>query len=185
MSPKINDNTDYYFDENGLVVFTEKYHLNKGYCCGHGCRHCPFRYEAVPEPRRSMFLKNQNQQEEKLKSILPSNKKEASFFVLVYDVVRLIPKGRVTTYGAVATYLGSKMSARMVGWAMNGAHGISPKVPAHRVINRNGMLSGKAHFATPTLMEELLAKEKIFVKDDTVIDFQKKFWDPTVELEIN
>ncbi|MBY0482819.1 MAG: MGMT family protein [Chitinophagaceae bacterium] len=123
--------------------------------------------------------------EEKPKTILPSGKKEASFFELVYDVVRLVPKGRVTTYGAVAAYLGSRMSARMVGWAMNGAHGITPKVPAHRVINRNGMLSGKAHFATPTLMEELLAKENTFVKDDVVVDFKKKFWDPAIELSID
>src|ERR1700712_3923090 len=83
--------------------------------------------------------------------------KEYSFFADVYDVVRQIPKGRVTSYGAVATYVGTKLSARMVGWAMNAAHTARPKVPAHRVVNRNGMLSGRAHFATPTLMEELLA----------------------------
>lgn len=117
--------------------------------------------------------------------ILPSGKKDSGFFEQVYEVVRLVPKGRVTTYGAIAAYLGSKMSARMVGWAMNGAHQVSPKVPAHRVINRNGMLSGKAHFATPTLMEELLAKEKVFVKDDTVVNFQQKFWDPAMELTID
>ena len=123
--------------------------------------------------------------EEKLKTILPSGKNESSFFEQVYDVARLIPKGRVTSYGAIAAFLGSKMSARMVGWAMNGAHHVSPKVPAHRVVNRNGMLSGRAHFATPTEMEELLAKEKIFVKEDTIIDFQKKFWDPAVELSFD
>jgi methylated-DNA-protein-cysteine methyltransferase-like protein len=116
------------------------------------------------------------------KSILPSGKKDSSFFEQVYDVARLIPKGRVTSYGAIAAFLGSKMSARMVGWAMNGAHQLTPKVPAHRVVNRNGMLSGKAHFATPTQMEELLAKEKVFVKDDAIIDFAKKFWDPAIEL---
>ena len=123
--------------------------------------------------------------EEKPKTLLPSGKKESSFFEQVYDVARLIPKGRVTSYGAIAAFLGSKMSARMVGWAMNGAHHVSPKVPAHRVVNRNGMLSGRAHFATPTEMEELLAKEKIFVKDDSIIDFQKKFWDPAVELSFD
>lgn len=123
--------------------------------------------------------------EEKPKTILPSGKKESSFFEQVYDVARLIPKGRVTSYGAIAAFLGSKMSARMVGWAMNGAHHVSPKVPAHRVVNRNGMLSGRAHFATPTQMEELLAKEKIFVKEDTIIDFPKKFWDPAVELSFD
>lgn len=121
---------------------------------------------------------------EKPRSILPSGNKDISFFEQVYDVVRLIPKGRVTSYGAIAAYLGTKMSARMVGWAMNGAHNVKPKVPAHRVVNRNGMLSGKAHFATPTLMEELLAKEKIIVKDDVVVDFKTKFWDPVVNLKI-
>jgi len=100
----------------------------------------------------------------------------------VYDVVRLIPKGRVTSYGAIAQYLGTKLSARMVGWAMNAAHHAKPKVPAHRVVNRNGMLTGKHHFATPTLMEELLLKEKILVKDDKVSDFKNLFWDPSVEL---
>lgn len=115
---------------------------------------------------------------------LPTIKKENSFFEDVYDVVRQIPKGRVTSYGAVAAYLGTKMSARMVGWAMNGSFHIKPKVPAHRVVNRNGMLSGKAHFATPTLMQELLEKEKIKIKNDTIIDFEKKFWDPAKELAL-
>ncbi|MES2004009.1 MAG: MGMT family protein [Bacteroidota bacterium] len=118
----------------------------------------------------------------KLKTVLPSGKKDSSFFEQVYDVARLIPKGRVTSYGAIAAYLGTKMSARMVGWAMNGASNLKPKVPAHRVVNRNGMLSGKMHFATPTRMEELLAKEKIKVVDDVIVDFEKKFWDPAVEL---
>jgi methylated-DNA-protein-cysteine methyltransferase-like protein len=122
---------------------------------------------------------------EKPKAVLPSGRKDLSFFEQVYDVVRLIPKGRVTSYGAIAAYLGTRMSARMVGWAMNGAHNISPKVPAHRVVNRNGMLSGKAHFATPTLMEELLAKEKIFVKDDIIQDFKTKYWDPSIELSLD
>lgn len=111
--------------------------------------------------------------------------KEYSFFEDVYGVVRQIPKGRVTSYGAIANYLGTKLSARMVGWAMNAAHSAKPKVPAHRVVNRNGMLSGKAHFATATLMEELLAKEKIKVEDDTIVSFEKLFWDPAEELEIN
>lgn len=108
--------------------------------------------------------------------------KEYTFFEDVFAVVRQIPKGRVTTFGAIANYLGTKLSARMVGWAMNGAHHTSPKVPAHRVVNRNGMLTGKAHFATPTLMEELLLKEKIRVQDDTVVDFERLFWDPFKEL---
>ncbi len=110
--------------------------------------------------------------------------KQYSFFEDVYDVVRQIPKGRVTSYGAIANFLGAGLSARMVGWAMNGAHNVKPAVPAQRVVNRNGMLTGKAHFSTPTKMEELLAKEKIKVKNDTVVDFEKVFWDPAKELEI-
>ncbi|MBS1509193.1 MAG: MGMT family protein [Bacteroidetes bacterium] len=108
--------------------------------------------------------------------------KEYSFFQDVYDVVRQIPKGRVTSYGAVANYLGTKLSARMVGWAMNAAHVAKPKVPAQRVVNRNGMLSGKHHFGTPTAMEELLKKDGVTVKNDTVVDFKTRFWDPAVEL---
>ena len=126
-----------------------------------------------------------NKKEELPTTLLPSGKKDSSFFEQVYDVARLIPRGRVTSYGAIAAFLGSKMSARMVGWAMNGAHRLTPKVPAHRVVNRNGMLSGKAHFETPTQMEELLVKEKVLVKDDTIIDFQKKFWDPAIELSLD
>jgi len=118
---------------------------------------------------------------EKLPSILPSGAKESSFFEQVFEVAKLIPKGRVTSYGAIANFLGTKMSARMVGWAMNAAHS-NPTIPAHRVVNRKGLLSGKMHFATPTKMEELLAKEKVKVVDDQVVDFEKKFWDPAVEL---
>ncbi len=113
---------------------------------------------------------------------LPTIKNQNSFFEDVYDVARQIPKGRVTSYGAIANYLGTKSSARMVGWAMNGAHTVHPKVPAHRVVNRNGMLSGKAHFGSPTRMQELLEKEKIKVENDTVVNFQKLFWDPAKEL---
>ena len=107
--------------------------------------------------------------------------KEYSFFGDVFDVVRQIPKGRVTTYGAIAAYLGTKMSARMVGWAMNSSHGQKPHVPAQRVVNRNGMLTGKHHFETPTKMEELLIRDGVKVKDDTVQDFKNKFWDPATE----
>ena len=109
---------------------------------------------------------------------------EYSFFADVYDVVRQIPKGKVTSYGAVAAYLGTKLSARMVGWAMNAAHTAKPKVPAQRVVNRNGMLSGKHHFATPTAMEELLKKDGVAVKKDTVVDFKKRFWNPAEELAL-
>ncbi|MCX6331069.1 MAG: MGMT family protein [Bacteroidetes bacterium] len=110
--------------------------------------------------------------------------KTTDFFQNVFEVVRLVPKGRVTTYGAIAKYLGTGGSARMVGWAMNASHGVKPKVPAHRVVNRNGMLSGKAHFETPHQMEELLLKEKIKVKKEIIIDFEKLFWDPNVEIGI-
>lgn len=106
---------------------------------------------------------------------------QKDFFQDVWDVVRLVPKGRVTTYGAIAKYLGTKMSARMVGWAMNAAHG-QPKIPAHRVVNRNGDLSGKMHFKTPTTMEELLQKEGIEVKDDRIQDFKNRLWEPEKEL---
>lgn len=122
---------------------------------------------------------------EKLPNILPSGKSDASFFEQVYDVVRQIPRGKVTSYGAIAAFLGAKSSARMVGWAMNASFIITPKVPAHRVVNRNGMLSGKAHFATPTLMEELLAKEKIKVENNTILDFEKKFWNPATALSLD
>jgi methylated-DNA-protein-cysteine methyltransferase-like protein len=118
----------------------------------------------------------------RLKSVKPSGKKDENFFQLVYDVARQIPRGRVTSYGAIARCLGTKMSARMVGWAMNGAGKVKPKVPAHRVVNRNGMLSGKHHFATPDQMEMLLKKEGIRVKNDIIIDFEKLFWDPAKEL---
>ena len=119
-----------------------------------------------------------------LKETPKSTVKEYSFFADVYDVVRQIPKGRVTTYGAIAIYTGTKLSARMVGWAMNAAHVAVPKVPAHRVVNRNGILTGKFHFATPTLMEELLKKEKIEVIEDKIINFKILFWDPLVELAL-
>jgi methylated-DNA-protein-cysteine methyltransferase-like protein len=105
-----------------------------------------------------------------------------SFFENVYEVARLIPKGRVTSYGAIAKYLGSGKSARMVGYAMNAAGAQHPPVPAHRVLNRNGMLTGKHHFGSPDLMQELLEKEGIAVKKDTVVNFEKLFWDPNVEL---
>lgn len=104
---------------------------------------------------------------------------------MVYQVVRLIPKGRVTSYGAIAAYLGAKNSSRLVGYAMHGAGRVKPKVPAHRVVNRSGLLSGKHHFETPHRMQELLEKEKVKVKGDKVVDFKKLFWDPMVELKIS
>ncbi len=108
---------------------------------------------------------------------------EKDFFKLVYEVVKLVPEGRVTSYGAIANYLGSKSSSRVVGYAMNASHKIKPKVPAHRVVNRIGLLSGKQHFETPFQMEELLMKEKIIIKNDKVLDFKNIFWDPQKELK--
>lgn len=110
-------------------------------------------------------------------------KKKSDFFEQVYEVVKLIPTGRVTSYGAIGKYLGSAQSARMVGWAMNAAHN-KPEIPAHRVVNRNGMLSGKSHFETPTKMEDLLEKEGIKVLNNQIENFSKYFWDPTIELSL-
>ena len=112
------------------------------------------------------------------------SKTPADFYDMVYQVVRLIPKGRVTSYGSIAKYLGAAGSSRLVGYAMHGAHNQKPKVPAHRVVNRNGLLTGKHHFATPYQMQELLEKEKIKVKDDKIISFEKYFWDPMIELAL-
>jgi methylated-DNA-protein-cysteine methyltransferase related protein len=125
--------------------------------------------------------KKQAPKEQTLRTVNPSGKKESSFFELVYEVARQIPKGRVTSYGAIANCLGTKLSARMVGWAMNGAGHAKPKVPAHRVVNRNGLLSGKHHFGGDK-MEKLLKKEGVKVKNDTVINFDKLFWDPAKQL---
>jgi methylated-DNA-protein-cysteine methyltransferase-like protein len=109
---------------------------------------------------------------------------ENDFYTQVYQVVRLIPKGRVTSYGAIAAYLGAKTSSRVVGYAMNAAHKIKPKVPAHRVVNRNGLLTGKHHFETPYKMQELLEKEKIKVINDKIINFNTLFWNPELELAL-
>ena len=118
----------------------------------------------------------------KLRTIRPSGSKEDNFFSLVYEVARQIPKGRVTSYGAIAACLGTKLSARMVGWAMNGCHRVRPKVPAHRVVNRLGILSGKNHFKPPGSMEKSLRKEGIKIKNDKVVNFEEIFWDPVKEL---
>lgn len=109
-------------------------------------------------------------------------KPEKDFFNLVYEVVKLVPKGRVTSYGSIARYLGAKSSARMVGWAMNGSHKLKDKIPAHRVVNRNGMLTGKNHFETPYRMEELLTREGIKIKKDSIVNFKQVYWDPNKEL---
>lgn len=104
------------------------------------------------------------------------------FFERVYEVTRLIPYGRVTSYGAIARYLGSPQSSRMVGWAMNSSHTQPGFVPAHRVVNRSGMLTGKNHFGGSRVMQELLENEGIQVVDDQVQNFKELFWDPVIEL---
>ena len=114
--------------------------------------------------------------------MVPSGKREGSFFDLVYQVARQIPEGRVTSYGAIASCLGTKLSARMVGWAMNGAHDQPEHVPAHRVVNRVGLLTGRHHFKTPTEMQDLLEKEGIKVEENKIVDFEKVFWDPAKSL---
>jgi methylated-DNA-protein-cysteine methyltransferase-like protein len=105
------------------------------------------------------------------------------FFSKVYEVVKLIPPGKVTSYGAIAAYLGSPGAARMVGWAMNASHHHSEFIPAHRVVNRNGLLTGKHQFDTPNVMKELLENEGIQFDDDQILYFDKHFWDPGKELE--
>lgn len=165
MSPQQSREPDHYLDEQGRLVFTRAYHLKRGYCCGNGCRHCPYHHKNVPP------MKN--------KDAAPKEKKtDQPFFEAVYEVVRRIPRGRVTSYGAVAEATGTRLSARMVGWALNMSASAKPRVPAHRVVNRLGILSGKHHFATPTLMQELLEQEGVKVVDDTVVDFERRFWKP-------
>ena len=100
------------------------------------------------------------------------------FYKRVYDVVRKIPKGRATSYGDIAEYLGTKGSARTVGYAMNNAHSVSPPIPAHRVVNRNGLLTGKHHFGSPTMMQQLLENEGIKIINDQVQDFENIRWNP-------
>jgi methylated-DNA-protein-cysteine methyltransferase related protein len=100
----------------------------------------------------------------------------------IYEVVKQIPPGRVTSYGAIARYIGAGGSARMVGWAMHASHYSSSGVPAQRVVNRNGLLSGKHHFETMLTMQELLENEGVTIEDDQVVDFEKVFWDPAREL---
>lgn len=115
------------------------------------------------------------------KKAAQSTPRKYSFFDDVFEVVKLIPKGRVTSYGAIAAYLGTRMSSRMVGWAMNAAHG-DKKVPAHRVVNRVGLLTGKHHFTPPSSMQKRLEEEGIKVLKDKIQDFHRHFWDPSKEL---
>jgi methylated-DNA-protein-cysteine methyltransferase related protein len=122
--------------------------------------------------------KNPGKSSTSLKTVRPSGKNDSNFFELVHEVARQIPYGRVTSYGAIAACLGAKSSSRMVGWAMNNAHTAIPPVPAHRVVNRNGLLTGKHHFPSETAMEELLAKEGIRVENNKVVEWKELFWDP-------
>jgi len=119
---------------------------------------------------------------EQLATLKPSGGKDDSFFDLVHEVARQIPRGRVTSYGAIAACLGTRLSARMVGWAMNAVPRARRPVPAHRVVNSLGLLTGKHHFNPPEKMQQLLEKEGIAVKNDKVVDFKKLFWDPAKEL---
>jgi methylated-DNA-protein-cysteine methyltransferase-like protein len=111
-------------------------------------------------------------------------KDKESIYNAIYDLVRCIPEGRVSNYGAIATAIGSASGARVVGYAMNSCLGIEPPVPAHRVVNRNGLLTGKHHFTPPELMQQLLEQEGVKIVDDKVVDFDKIFWDPMTELSI-
>ncbi len=117
-------------------------------------------------------------------SYKPLGEKNKDFFDLVYEVVKLIPEGRVTSYGAIAKYLGAAKSSRMVGWAMNASHRM-PDFPAHRVVNRNGLLTGKMHFIDPNEMQRLLEKEGHTIQNDQIIKFKDSFWDPSIELHID
>lgn len=109
-------------------------------------------------------------------------RKNNDFFEAVYEVTSLIPHGRITSYGAIARYLGSGRSARMVGWALNVSHTRPEFIPAHRVVNRNGLLTGKRHFGNSSTMQQLLENEGIIVEDDTILNFRERFWDPSKEL---
>ena len=109
---------------------------------------------------------------------------QENFFNQVYEVVKLIPKGKVTSYGAIAKYLSSSRASRMVGWAMNNCHSRSEYIPAHRVVNRNGLLTGKAFFGKENEMSLLLNDEGVEVKDDQIINFKNHFWDPSIELTL-
>lgn len=119
-----------------------------------------------------------------MSSTIKISDKNKDFFEKVYQVVALIPEGRATSYGAIGKYLGSARSARMVGWAMNGCIKTNPDLPAHRVVNRNGMLSGKMHFETPTTMADRLSAEGLTIIDDQIQNFKEVLWDPSLELEL-
>ena len=120
----------------------------------------------------------------KIKSsvMIAKNQDKNDFFTMVYEVTRQIPVGRVTSYGAISRYIGTGRSARMVGWALNICHNNPDFIPAHRVVNRNGILTGKLHFGNSSTMQQLLENEGLIIEDDRVLNFREKFWDPFAEL---
>lgn len=148
------------------------------------------RRKSIPKKKISPKKKTnpKKKADEELSVLKPSGKKEVSFrkdesfFELVHEVARQIPRGRITSYGAIAACLGTRLSARMVGWAMNTVPLARKPVPAHRVVNSAGLLTGRHHFNPPEKMQQLLEKEGITVKNDKVVDFKKLFWDPSREL---
>ncbi|MEA1885814.1 MAG: MGMT family protein [Bacteroidota bacterium] len=110
-------------------------------------------------------------------------KTENPFFQRVYEITAKIPCGKVTSYGAIARYIATAQSARMVGWALNNCHTLEKYIPAHRVVNRNGLLTGKHHFGNSTTMQQLLENEGALIENDRIVNFKKKFWDPSTELD--
>ena len=138
--------------------------------------------KSKPTARQQPAARRQPAVREKLAALKPSGGKDDSFFDLVHEVARQIPKGRVTSYGAIAACLGTRLSARMVGWAMMAVPYAKKPVPAHRVVNRNGLLTGRHHYTPPEKMQLLLEKEGVKVKDNQVVDFARLFWDPSKEL---
>jgi methylated-DNA-protein-cysteine methyltransferase-like protein len=112
----------------------------------------------------------------------PIDKDKSDLYELIYEIVRLVPKGRVTSYGAIAEALGLRSGARLVGYAMNLSHSVFPEVPAHRVVNSAGLLTGKFHFGSPEKMQQLLEKEGVAVRNDKVLSFSELFWNPRTEL---
>jgi methylated-DNA-protein-cysteine methyltransferase-like protein len=137
---------------------------------------------ATPRKKNKPPARQHPPARENLSALKPSGGKDDSFFDLVHEVARQIPRGRVTSYGAIAACLGTRLSARMVGWAMMAVPHAKKPVPAHRVVNRNGLLTGKHHYSPPERMQQLLEKDGVIVKDDKVVDFSKLFWDPSKEL---
>ena len=136
----------------------------------------------LPAAHQPAAKRQQPTAREKLAALKPSGEKDNSFFDLVHEVARQIPKGRVTSYGAIAACLGTRGSSRMVGWAMMAVPYAKKPVPAHRVVNRNGLLTGRHHYTPPEKMQLLLEKDGVKVKDNQVVDFARLFWDPSKEL---